>query len=111
MVRDMEALGEAMHYIRHEAAEEDLTEIAELITKRRQDLRAKRAADTRSEIAVGRQVKIVSSGIKPKYLAGQLGDVLKINESRALIKLEWGPQGKFRNGEVLVPLSAIEVIR
>ncbi len=111
MVRDMKSLDEAMNYIRFEAAEEDLVEIAGYITQRRQALREQRAANTRSEIAVGKWVKIASSGIKPKYLAGQMGTVAKIQESRALIPLDWGPQGKFRDGKVLVPMSALEVIR
>lgn len=63
-----------------------------------------------SEIRVGMRV-IINADVRPKYLGRQLGTVEEIKDSRISVKLDRGPQGKFRSGRVLMPASACTIIQ
>lgn len=47
---------------------------------------------------------------KPQYLQGQTGVIVDIKDSRAHVKLDRGPQGKFRNGIVICPFSMLTIV-
>lgn len=71
----------------------------------RRKAKARKLAATLSE---GTRVRF--TGGKPKYLTGQLGTVVERRGTKALIRLDHGPQGKFRDGRVLAPLTLLEII-
>ncbi len=73
------------------------------------DRRNKRARRIAATLEVGTRVQI-SNNIKPKYLQGQYGEVIDIKERRALVRLDRGPQGKFRTGNVLCPFAVLTVV-
>lgn len=54
-------------------------------------------------LAVGDKVKITN--IKPKYLIGHVGTVVKFNQSRIVVDL--GQTGTKFNGEVTIPAACL----
>lgn len=86
---------------------ETLNEAAvELIRMRRRTEGRKLAAS----VEVGDIVRI-KRNVKPRYLAGQMGTVVGFRAEKITIKLTQGPQGKFRNGEVICPPSMLEMTK
>jgi hypothetical protein len=48
---------------------------------------------------------------KPKYLARQLGTVVEVRDAKVVVKLDRGPQGKFRSGLVITPAGSLVVLQ
>lgn len=63
----------------------------------------------KSQLQVGDKVQLPMNS-KPQYLRGQKGRVEAIKDSRAHMRLDNGPMGKFRSGIVVVPFTMLTII-
>lgn len=72
----------------------------------RRNIREHRVAQ---DLSVGCSVRFI--GGRPKYLQGKTGRLVAFRQTKVLIQLDCGPIGKFRNGQVVAPISLLEVIR
>ena len=63
-----------------------------------------------TELKIGMRV-MYPEHTKPKYLARQLGTVEDIRDTRAVVKLDRGAQGKFHTGRVLTPAGSLVILQ
>lgn len=87
---------------------DQLSIISQRIIELRKVHNQDKAAELRLTLKVGSIVRI-SSTCKPKYLARQRGEIIQMKGDKVLLKMDAGPQGKFRTGQIWCPLSLIEV--
>jgi hypothetical protein len=103
----MEITAEQMMLYFDNATDEELIASAAYIQETRRHRAQMAARRTRSKLTTGTRVRF--TGGKPKYLTGELGEVIELRGNKVLIQLD-RPQGKFINGQVLAPLTLIEVV-
>lgn len=63
-----------------------------------------------TELREGMRV-LLSPTMRPKYLARQLGTVEEIKDTRVVVKLDRGPQGKFRSGRVITSAASLTILQ
>jgi hypothetical protein len=63
-----------------------------------------------TELEKGMRV-MFPNNTKPKYLSRQLATVEDKKDTRVLVKLDRGPQGKFRTGRVWVPAGMLTILQ
>lgn len=84
-------------------------ELDQLVDYIRQVFKTKRTHDAArmyATLKLGDRVQFNDNN-KPKYLNGQTAVVVEKKDSRISVRLDRGPQGKFRTGTVLAPASAL----
>ena len=87
---------------------EQLQQTSSIISLNYKAINAQQAREVASSIRLGDRVQLTNT--RPQYLNGQQGEVVKLSESRADVKLDRGPQGKFRSGIVIAPLSTLIIL-
>lgn len=102
-------LKKTLTFIQNMADLDDLSLIREAVVKRQRALVNSRASELLDEIAIGRRVQLVDN-VKPKYLAGQVCEVLGFEAGKIQLKLMRGPQGKFKSGTLRAPMTLIEKV-
>lgn len=105
--KDLEKTKQMMVWI-DEMNDKQLLAMAEYINTIRVQRRQALARKLAATLEEGTRVRF--TGGKPRYLTGQLGTVIERKGSKALIRLDHGPQGKFRDGRVLAPLTLLEAV-
>ena len=96
-------LKKTLTFIRNMADDQDLELIRAELVKRQRALSASRASEMGAAIAVGKKVRLVDN-VKPKYLGGQVCEVMTIEPGKVGLKLS-RPTGMFRTGTLRAPLS------
>jgi hypothetical protein len=102
----MPDLKSTLTYIQNMADNDDLDLLIAALVKRRRALSATQGAIVRDTIEVGSKVKLISTGLKPKYLQGLTGKVVTLDMTKALVDFG-APIGKYHSGRINVPFSLI----
>ena len=63
-----------------------------------------------TELRVGTRCMFVSN-TKPQYLARQLCTIVEIRQTRVVVKLDKGPQGKFHSGRVVTNPTSLVILQ
>lgn len=63
-----------------------------------------------SELSEGMRVMFPNT-TRPKYLARQLATVEEIRDTRVVVKLDRGPQGKFHTGRVVTSAGSLTILQ
>lgn len=98
-------LKKTLTFIRNMADNQDLELIRAELAKRQRALSASRTSELLDQILPGKKVRLVDN-IKPKYLGGQVCEVLTLEPNRVGLKLK-RPMGKFYSGTLRAPYSLI----
>ncbi len=86
--------------------DDHLTALADAIRARERLLDTVRSASALATLCVGDRVRIRPQ-VSPRYLAGQLGTVVAIDDRTATVRLP-APIGRFETGRVRCPALALE---
>lgn len=100
-------LKSTLHYIREIADDSDMIYILAAYNERNREIRARHAADMRSQLEKGDKV-MVKTNIKPKYFAGQVGEVLSIQGDKVEVDF-LRPIRRF-NRIVKIPITSLKKI-
>lgn len=89
--------------------DEELNLFVDYIRYTMKERARRRNALAQSVVKVGDRVKL-SGKYKPQYLTGLTGEVVEKRQTRVVVKLDCGPVGKFRSGQVITTPSGLEVL-
>lgn len=92
-----------------DATDAQLEAVTRSINNIRNARRQIKANKVAMQLEIGTKVRF--TGGRPQYLAGRTGRIVNFRQTKVLVKLDCGPIGKFRNGEVVTPLTLLEVVR
>lgn len=92
-----------------EMTDAELNRFVDFIRDEMKDRARRRNREARATIKVGDKVKL-SGSYKPQYLTGMTGVVTEFKSTRVVVKLDAGPVGKFRSGNVVTNPSGLEVL-
>lgn len=82
----MTTIGEVLTFIASEATEGDITAIYEMAKTRAKTLRNVQAATNAATLKPGDKVRL--SGLSPKYMNGEVVEVVSINGSKIRVKTD-----------------------
>lgn len=89
-----------------ELTDEELNKLVDYIRASYKDRKNKRNAKARATLQVGTRVRFPDN-TRPQYLARQSGVIEEIRQTRVVVKLDRGPQGKFHTGRVITPPGSL----
>jgi hypothetical protein len=89
--------------------DDELNQLIDYIRASIKTRHAQRNARAKAALSVGTRVRLAGLR-KPQYLQGLTGEVVELRQTRALVKLDCGPVGKFYNGRVLTAAGSLEVL-
>jgi hypothetical protein len=95
--------------IASQADDNQLQEIADTLNRAYRVHRVQRSAEVAAQLTLGSPVRIRYS-VKPNYLRGLTGTITDFRTTKVTVKLDNGPVGKFWDGTVICPPSALEVL-
>lgn len=90
--------------------DDEINDYVDWLRSHLKDRARRRNAKAKALIKVGDRVRLAGK-YRPQYLTGMTGEVIEKRQSRVLVKLDVGPVGKFKNGQVLTSPSHLEVLR
>lgn len=92
-----------------ELTDEELNRYVDWLRAHMKDRANRRNAKARALVQVGQRVRLAGN-YKPQYLTGMTGEIIELKDKRVLVRLDNGPTGKFRSGNVLTNPSGLEIL-